>query len=69
MALFLRMPIWNLRSATRSLEPYDMSKLDAVTYHGKKIYVSTLEMLKKDNTIMGRADRVKMIEECMEAEK
>lgn len=49
----------------RENEPYDMKKLDAVTYHGKTVYVSTLEMLKQDNEAYGRADRIKMIEQHM----
>lgn len=32
---------------------------------GNKIYVSTLEMLKKDNELYGRPERVKLIKERM----
>lgn len=47
----------------KELEPYDMSKLEQIPYKGTEVYVSSLEMLKRDNMDYNRLDRVKAIEE------
>lgn len=52
----------------RELEPYDMSKHDRLAYGGESVYVSTLEMLKRDNECYCRPERVKLIEERMKRE-
>ena len=40
-----------------------MNTLHKINYNGTEIYISTLNMLKQDNTFYGRPDRVKLIEE------
>lgn len=47
----------------KEFEPYDMSTLGKVMYNGKEVYVSSLEMLKKDNENFNRQERVKAIED------
>ncbi len=46
----------------KELEPYDTSNLCQITYNGDEIYISSLEMLKKDNENFNRPDRISMIE-------
>lgn len=48
------------------LEPYDMSKLSTTVHLGKKIYIESLEDLKRDNENYGRPERAKLIEEKLE---
>ena len=47
----------------KELEPYDMSTLRKTEYKGEVLYISTLEMLKRDNESYGRPERVEQIEE------
>ena len=47
----------------KELEPYDMSTLRKTEYKGEALYISTLEMLKRDNESYGRPERVEQIEE------
>ncbi len=60
--IFLEAPI-SIYFNNKELEPFDMNTLHKINYNGTEIYISTLNMLKQDNTFYGRPDRVKLIEE------
>ena len=45
----------------KELEPCDMNTLEKVTHNGRDLYISTIEMLKQDNLLLNRLDRVNAI--------
>ena len=60
--IFLEAPI-SIYVNNESDESFDMNTLHKINYKGSEIYISTLEMLKQDNQLFGRMDRVALIEE------
>ena len=49
----------------QELEPFDMNALGRVRHNGRDIFVSSLDMLKRDNQQMNRPERVRWIEARM----